>query len=66
MNIVLYSTHCPKCNILETKLKQSGIVYEEINDMDLMLSKGFTSVPKLEVDGVVYDYKDAVDWIKEQ
>lgn len=66
MNVVLYSTHCPKCNILETKLKQKSISYEEINDVDLMLSKGFTSVPKLEVDGVVYDYKDAVDWIKEQ
>lgn len=66
MNVVLYSTHCPKCNILETKLKQKSISYEEVNDVDLMLSKGFTSVPKLEVDGVVYDYKDAVDWIKEQ
>lgn len=66
MNVVLYSTHCPKCNILETKLKQKSISYKEVNDVDLMLSKGFTSVPKLEVDGVVYDYKDAVDWIKEQ
>ena len=66
MNVILYSTHCPKCKVLETKLKQSNILYEEVNDSDLMLSKGFTSVPKLEVDGVVYDFKEAVNWIKEQ
>ena len=66
MNVVLYSTGCPRCHVLESKLKQNNIPYEEVNDADLMLSKGFVSVPKLEVDGVVYDFKEAVDWIKEQ
>lgn len=63
MSVVLYSTHCPKCKVLEAKLKQKSISYEEINDVDLMMQKGFTSVPKLEVDGVVYDFKEAVEWI---
>ena len=31
-----------------------------------MTQKGFTTVPMLEIDGVVYNYKEAVDWIKEQ
>jgi hypothetical protein len=31
-----------------------------------MKSKGFVSAPKLEIDGVVYDFKEAVEWIKEQ
>ena len=66
MNVVLYSTHCPRCKVLEAKLKQKSIAYEEINDMDVMQSKGFLSVPKLEVDGVVYEFKDAVKWIGEQ
>jgi glutaredoxin len=66
MKTVLYSTHCPKCKVLETKLKQKGIEFEEINDVEIMKSKGFVSAPKLEIDGVVYDFKEAVEWIKEQ
>lgn len=63
MNVILYSTHCPKCKVLETKLKQKNIIYEEINDVKIMQDKGFNFVPQLEVDGVVYDFKEAVKWI---
>lgn len=66
MNIILYSTKCPKCKVLETKLKQNNIKFEEINDVDLMVQKGFKSAPILEVDGVAYRFKEAVEWIKEQ
>lgn len=65
MNIVLFSTKCPKCKVLEAKLKQSNIEFEEINDVNLMVQKGFKSAPVLEVDGVAYNFKEAVDWIKE-
>ena len=63
---ILYSTGCPKCKILKVKLDKLGIEYTTIEDMDLMQAKGFKEVPKLEVDGVVYSFKDAVDWLKEQ
>ena len=63
MNVILYSTHCPKCKVLEIKLKQKNINYDEVNDMNVMQEKGFKSVPKLEVDGIVYDFKEAVEWI---
>ena len=63
MKVVLYSTHCPRCCVLEKKLKSNNIEYEEVNDVDLMLEKGFTAVPILEVDGVVMDFKEANDWI---
>lgn len=66
MNIILYSTKCPKCKVLEAKLKQGNIGFEEINDVDLMVQKGFKSAPILEVDGVAYGFKEAVEWIKEQ
>ena len=66
MNVVLYSTHCPKCKVLSSKLNQKNIGYEENTDVELMTQKGFTTVPKLEVDGVVYDFKEAVEWIGEQ
>lgn len=65
MNVVLFSTKCPKCKVLETKLKQSNIDFEEINDVDLMVQKGFKSAPILEVDGIAYGFKEAVEWIKE-
>ena len=37
--------------------------FEEINDVDLMISKGFTAVPILEVEGKCLNFKEAVDWI---
>lgn len=63
MKIVLYSTGCPRCNVLKTKLKNKDILFEEVNDEDIMINKGFDSVPILEVDGKSYDFKEAVEWI---
>ena len=63
MNIVLYSTHCPRCVVLEKKLNQKGIDYNEVNDISIMEEKGFLSVPILEVDGKIMDFKEANDWI---
>ncbi len=66
MNVTLYSTHCPKCKVLELKLKQKNISYTEVTDIKTMEEKGFKSVPKLEVDGTVYDFKEATQWIGAQ
>lgn len=66
MDIVLHSTHCPKCNVLKTKLEQKNINFKENNDVKLMMQKGFTSAPMLEIDNVIYDFKEAVKWIGEQ
>lgn len=63
MTVTLYSTHCPKCNVLEKKLKQKNISYEEVNDVEIMKEKGYLSVPVLEIDGVSMDFKTASDWI---
>ena len=66
MEITLYSTHCPRCNVLEKKLQQKNIVYEEINDVEIMKEKGYLTVPILEVDGKSMDFKAANDWINSQ
>ena len=63
MKITLYSTHCPKCNVLEKKLKIKNIEYEEINDVEIMKEKNYLTVPILEVDGESMDFKKASDWI---
>lgn len=64
--VILYEHGCPKCKILKMKLDQKGIQYEDVTDVEIMKSKGFKEAPKLEVDGVVMDFKKAVDWVKEQ
>ena len=65
MNVILYSTNCPKCKVLEKKLDNSGIQYEVVTDEDLMIEKGFLSAPMLEVDGTVMDFGEAIKWIKQ-
>jgi hypothetical protein len=52
--------------VLEKKLKQKNILYEEVNDINTMKEKGYLSVPILEIDGVSMDFKQAVDWINTQ
>lgn len=64
--IKLYSTHCPRCKVLETKLKQKNIAYEECNDVDEMLRKGLISAPYLEVDNELLDFGKAVKWVNER
>lgn len=63
MSVTLYSTHCPRCNVIEKKLKQKGIEYAEINDVEIMKDKGFSTVPMLVVEGTAMDFKTANDWI---
>lgn len=65
MEVVLYSTHCSKCNILSTKLHNKGIEFSEINDPNVMIAKGMTSAPYLEVDGKMMDFGEANKWVNE-
>lgn len=63
MEVILYSTNCPRCSVLEKKLSLANISYKLVTDADLMVEKGFTSVPMLEVDGKVMDFKSAIEWV---
>ena len=63
--IILYSTNCPKCKILEQKLKSKNIEYIEFTDVDKMIEMGFSVMPMLEVDGVIMDFGTANKWINE-
>lgn len=63
MEIILYTTHCPKCKVLESKLNAANLSYTVCDDIDKIMEKGKMSVPLLEVDGVVYEFKEAVDWV---
>lgn len=63
--ITLYSTNCPKCKVLEQKLKSKNIEYIEFTDVNKMIEMGFSVMPMLEVDGVVMDFATANKWINE-
>jgi glutaredoxin len=64
--IKCYSIGCPRCVVLEKKLKQKGIDFELVSDKSVMEAKGFQSAPMLEVNGKVFDFNEAVKWIGEQ
>lgn len=66
MKVILYTTHCPKCTVLDKKLTSKNIPYEEVTDVDLMINKGFDAMPVLEVDDTIMDFKTANTWINEQ
>lgn len=63
MEVKLYTTHCPKCTVLESKLKNKNIDYIEITDTNTIIEKGYMSVPVLEVDDKVMNFTDANTWI---
>lgn len=63
MKIILYSTGCPKCKILESKLNAKNIQYDKNTDTDEMIRLGFQTVPKLKVDDEILDFGEAVKWI---
>lgn len=65
--VLVYSTHCPKCNVLEKKLKMVGINYTVIDDQEQMIAMGLKSAPYLQVNcGELMDFTAAMKWIKEK
>ena len=66
MNVIMYSTGCPKCNVLKSKLDSKSIPYVVVSDVSSIIAKGIPTVPVLEVNGNMMDFKTAVDWINER
>lgn len=64
--IVLYSTHCPKCIMLENRLKQKKVNYETETSEDAIKATGFSSVPLLKVDGKIMEFNEAITWVSKQ
>ena len=63
MDVVFYSTDCPKCKVLKAKLDSKGIDYTIFNDVDRMVEMGITTVPDLMVDGKLMNFKESIDWL---
>ena len=59
----LYTTGCPKCRVLEAKLKQKGVDYNiksSEEDINKLIEEGYKSIPILEIDDKKYIFEEAV------
>ena len=63
--IKFYSTGCPRCKVLKTKLDDANLEYEVHDDTEEMLNLGIKGVPVIEVDGERMNFGQAVKWLKE-
>ena len=66
MNVVVHSTNCPKCKVLESKLAAKQIPYEVNTDVEAMRELGIMEAPMLEVDGELMGFVAAVGWVNGQ
>lgn len=68
--MTLFSTHCPKCNILNKKMQEKNLEYEVIDDVNKMIELGIRSAPVLMIEddnGEIQKltYFDAVKYINQ-
>lgn len=66
MEVILYSTGCPKCSVIKKKLDAKDIEYTENNDVDAMVALGISQVPVLSVDGELLSFVEANQWVNER
>lgn len=65
-NIILYSTGCPRCDVLKDKLDSKAVSYSVNNSVDEMTELGISEVPVLSVNGQLMKFKEAVEWVNNQ
>ena len=64
-SVILYTIHCPACNVLEKKLQKAGINYSIIDDVEKMTN--IEQFPMMQVNcGPLMTLKEANQWIKEK
>lgn len=64
--VILFSTGCPRCQVLKSKLSAIGVNYRVETSVDEMTKLGLTEVPALMVNGKLLGFMDAVRWANQQ
>lgn len=64
MKIILYTTHCPMCTVLEEKLQDANFEYDTVEDPQEIIKLGYRSAPILSVDENTMTFKEACNWIE--
>lgn len=64
---ILYTTHCPRCEVLKKKLEQSNIEFVEETDLNTMLDLNIKAAPMLQLEGdkTLLDFSAALKWLKD-
>ena len=57
---ILYTTHCPKCNVLYKKMMDKGILFDVSEDIDVLIELGYMSAPMLYDGEKYYDFNEAM------
>lgn len=67
-SIVLYSSHCPKCDMIERILKEKGINFDVVDDENFYLplaeENNIDSMPFADVNGKILNTKELQEYIK--
>jgi glutaredoxin-related protein len=63
-NIILYTTHCPKCKVLQLKLEKLNLSFEICEDIETMETLGFKTSPMLSINNKIYNFQEAVKFLK--
>lgn len=66
MEVVLYSSGCPKCQVLESKLMAKGIPFKITNNFQEIIDRGFQFAPVLKVGEVFMNFTEANKWVNER
>lgn len=68
MNAILYTTHCPLCNVLKKKLEESNISFIEIDNVDTIREIGHQNhisyAPILKVEDKYFNFSNAIAFLK--
>lgn len=62
--LIVYTTGCPRCEILKDKMIESNVYFTEVEDIEKMKELGIKQVPILEVNGKLLSYFKALEYIK--
>ena len=65
-DVTLFTTHCPKCEVLASKLKAKNISYAVVDNTDELIALGFSQSPMLKVSDQIFGFSDAIKWVNSQ
>ena len=66
MELIMYSTNCPRCKTMAMQMDKKKLSYAIHTDVAEMESLGIRSVPALCVDGELMTYEKSMQWIAGQ
>lgn len=68
-SIIVYSSpSCPKCKMLKMELTKKGVEYIDYNvedHLEEVQKLGITSAPSMLIEGKIFSFKEAINWIRE-